>query len=90
MALTTWSATRVCKSDVIVAKNDLSADEVDTLNRPVLNHAGSISNDDMKVIAYDRCEVFEKNRRGAEALAADEDDLKILESIEKQAKRGKK
>ena len=33
MALTNWSSTRVRKHDVIVAKNYLSADEVDTLNR---------------------------------------------------------
>jgi len=36
MALTSWAATRVRKSDVIVAKNYLSADEVDTLNRLVV------------------------------------------------------
>jgi len=127
MALTTWNATRVRKSDVIVAKNYLSADEVDTLNRlvvifleqaelrvkerqdltlgywrqnvdrllafndrPVLSHAGSVSNEDMKVIAYDRYETFDRNRRRAEALAADEEDLKTLEAVEKQAKRGKK
>jgi hypothetical protein len=127
MALTTWSATRVRKSDVIIAKNYLSADEVDTLNRlvvifleqaelrvkerqpltldywrqnvdrllafndrPVLSHAGSISNDDMKLIAYDRYETFDQNRRGTEALAADEEDLKTLEAVEKQAKRGRK
>ncbi len=36
MALTTWSGSRVRKQDVIVAKNYLSADEVDTLNRLVV------------------------------------------------------
>lgn len=36
MALTTWSGSRVRKHDVIVAKNYLSADEVDTLNRLVV------------------------------------------------------
>ena len=36
MALTTWSGTRVRKHDVLVAKNYLTADEVDTLNRLVL------------------------------------------------------
>lgn len=36
MALTTWSGNRVRKQDVIVAKNYLSADEVDTLNRLVV------------------------------------------------------
>lgn len=33
MGLTTWEGSRVRKADVIVAKNYLSADEVDTLNR---------------------------------------------------------
>lgn len=36
MALTTWSGSRVRKHDVIVAKNYLSEDEVDTLNRLVV------------------------------------------------------
>jgi hypothetical protein len=36
MALTTWSGTRVRKHDVVVAKNYLTADEVDTLNRLVV------------------------------------------------------
>jgi len=36
MALTNWSGSRVRKQDVIVAKNYLSADEVDTLNRLVV------------------------------------------------------
>lgn len=36
MALTTWSGSRVHKHDVIVAKNYLSEDEVDTLNRLVV------------------------------------------------------
>ncbi len=36
MALTSWSGSRVRKHDVIIAKNYLSADEVDTLNRLVV------------------------------------------------------
>ena len=36
MALTSWSGSRVRKQDVIVAKNYLTADEVDTLNRLVV------------------------------------------------------
>jgi hypothetical protein len=36
MALTTWEGPRVRKADVIVAKNYLSADEIDTLNRLVV------------------------------------------------------
>lgn len=36
MALMAWSGSRVRKQDVIVAKNYLSADEIDTLNRLVV------------------------------------------------------
>ncbi|HAF44308.1 MAG TPA: hydroxyacid dehydrogenase [Gallionellaceae bacterium] len=36
MALTTWSGSRVRKQDVVVAKNYLNAEEVDTLNRLVV------------------------------------------------------
>lgn len=36
MALSTWSGSRVRKHDVIVAKNYLGADEIDTLNRLVV------------------------------------------------------
>lgn len=36
MALTTWSGSRVRKQDVIIAKNYLTADEIDILNRLVV------------------------------------------------------
>lgn len=36
MALTSWSGSRVRKQDVIIAKNYLAADEIDTLNRLVV------------------------------------------------------
>ncbi|GAB1483362.1 virulence RhuM family protein [Treponema sp.] len=36
MALTSWSGSRVRKQDVIVAKNYLNADEIDSLNRLVV------------------------------------------------------
>jgi len=36
MALTSWTGTRVRKQDVITAKNYLTADEIDTLNRLVV------------------------------------------------------
>lgn len=36
MALTTWQGSRVRKADVVVAKNYLNAEEVDTLNRLVV------------------------------------------------------
>lgn len=123
MALTTWSGSRVRKQDVIVAKNYLTADEVDTLNRlvvifleqaelrvkerkqltldywrqnvdrllefndrPVLQGAGRISADQAKGIAHERYDVFAARRRSAEALAADAEDMRLLESLEKQAK----
>jgi len=123
MALTTWSGSRVRKHDVIIAKNYLTADEVDTLNRlvvifleqaelrakerkdltlaywrenvdrllsfnerPVLNHSGSISAEQMKEIANERYETFDARRREAEALAADAEDLKALEEAEKKLK----
>ncbi len=124
MALTTWSGGRVRKHDVIIAKNYLSADEVDTLNRlvvifleqaelrakerkeltldywrqnvdrllefndrPVLKNPGSISAERMKVIAQKRYETFDTHRRNAEAVAAEAEDLKALEAIEKLAKQ---
>ena len=36
MALTSWKGARVRKADVIVAKNYLDSDEIDTLNRLVV------------------------------------------------------
>lgn len=124
MALMTWSGSRVRKQDVIVAKNYLTADEVDTLNRlvvifleqaelrvkerkeltldywrqnvdrllafndrPVLAHNGSISAGQMKSIAHVRFDTFDAHRRSAEALAADAEDLKSLEAVEKRVKR---
>ena len=124
MALTTWSGSRVRKHDVIVAKNYLNADEVDTLNRlvfifletaelralerkqltldywrqnvdrllefserPVLRNAGSVSAEQMKSIAQERYEAFDANRRNAEAVAADAEDIRMLEEIEKTSKK---
>ena len=123
MALTAWSGSRVRKHDVIVAKNYLSVDEVDTLNRlvvvfletaelrakdrqqltldywrqnvdrllafserPVLQNAGSISAEQAKAVAHERYESFDTRRRQADAVAADAEDLRALEEIEKQAK----
>lgn len=120
MALTTWEGSRVRKADVVVAKNYLSSDEVDTLNRlvvifleqaelrakdrqqltldywrhnvdrllefndrPVLQGAGKVSAERMKQLAHER---FDAQRRSAEALAADAEDLKALEEIEKRGK----
>jgi hypothetical protein len=126
MGLTSWSGSRVRRHDVIVAKNYLTADEVDTLNRlvvifleqaelrvkerkqltldywrqnvdrllafnekAVLTHAGSVSREDMERIACERFEVFDANRRIAEARQADAEDLAELERIEKQLEHKK-
>ncbi|MEW5789570.1 MAG: virulence RhuM family protein [Pseudomonadota bacterium] len=124
MALTTWSGSRVRKQDILIAKNYLSADEVDTLNRlvvifleqaelrakqhknitldfwrssvdrmlssndqPLLDGPGSVSHEDMKTIATERYEDFDTKRRQQEAIAADAEDLKAIEDLEKDLKR---
>jgi hypothetical protein len=120
MALTSWSGSRVRKHDVVIAKNYLTADEVDTLNRlvvifleqaelrvkerkqltldfwrgnvdrllefnekAVLDHAGSVSHDEMQRIAWDRYDTFDEARRVAEARQADAEELEELAQIEK-------
>tara|TARA_R110001599_G_scaffold2279_2_gene12104 strand:- start:844 stop:1854 length:1011 start_codon:yes stop_codon:yes gene_type:complete len=128
MALTNWSGSRVRKQDVIVAKNYLTADEIDTLNRlvvifleqaelrvkkqkeltldfwrnnvdkmlafndqPILEGAGSVSRENMEKITRERYEVFDQQRRTAEAEAADAADLKEIEQLEQDLKyKGKK
>jgi len=126
MALTSWSGSRVRKQDVIIAKNYLTHDEVDTLNRlvvifleqaelrtkerkaltlnywrqnvdrllefnerPILDHTGKISAEEMKRIAHERYDTFDAHRRHAEALAADAEDIRELEEIEKEAEKKK-
>ncbi|WP_028241647.1 virulence RhuM family protein [Stutzerimonas azotifigens] len=128
MALNTWSGSRVRKQDVIVAKNYLTADEIDTLNRlvvifleqaelrvkqqkeltldfwrsnvdkmlafndqPILQGAGSVSRERMERLAHERYQAFDQNRREAERLQADADDLKEIEQLEHTLKdMGKK
>jgi hypothetical protein len=123
MALTAWQGTRVRKADVIVAKNYLHADEVDTLNRlvvifleqaelrvkerkdltlaywrqnvdrllefndkPVLQGNGNISHEKMKMMVHERYEAFDAERKRGQVLAADAEDLKVLERVEKRLK----
>lgn len=127
MALTGWKAGRVRKTDVIVAKNYLTADEVTQLNRiaamfldyaedrasqrqdlrmddwrqyvdrfvafnerPLLKDAGTVSHERMQQIVHERYAVFDAKRRKAEAVAADVEDIKALESVEKLARKGGK
>src|SRR5690554_5928667 len=123
MALTSWSGSRVRKQDVIIAKNYLSADEIDTLNRlvvlfleqaelrvkqqkeltldfwrnnvdrmlafndqAILEGAGSVSRESMEKVAREHYEVFDQQRRIAEAEAADAADLKEIEQLEQDLK----
>lgn len=123
MALTSWSGSRVRKHDVIIAKNYLNEDEIDTLNRlvvifleqaelrvkqqkeltldfwrnnidrmlafndqAILKDAGSVSREHMEKIARERYEVFDQQRRIAEAEAADAADLKEIEQLEQDLK----
>ena len=123
MGLTTWSGNRVRKQDVIVAKNYLTTDEVDTLNRlvvifleqaelrakqkqqltldywrnnvdrllefndyPILQGAGTRSAEQARAAAHERYDLFDTQRRQADALAADAEDLRMLEGLEKTMK----
>jgi len=56
--------------------------------RPVLDHAGKISNVDMKTIAKQRYDSFNDQRRIAEAKQADVEDLRELEEIVKWVEEG--
>ncbi len=121
MALTAWKAGSVRKTDVIVAKNYLNADEIDHLNRmvsaflefaelrtrqrkqlvmadwrqyvdnfiqfnesPLLKGVGRMSHDAMLKIVHGRYEEFDEQRRKAEAIEADNVDMKELEQAEKR------
>jgi len=124
MALTHWSGTRVRKQDILIAKNYLTEDEVDTLNRlvvifleqaelrvkqrndltldfwlshvdgmlefngqAVLRNAGSMSHEEMKRIAEERYRIFDRNRSLGEAAAADAEDLREIENLDKTLKK---
>lgn len=70
------------------------ADKLDAFlsfnERDVLTHAGRLRMDVAQKLAVERFEVFDANRRAAEALAADEADIAQLEEMEKAAKGRKK
>lgn len=52
--------------------------------RDLLTHAGKVSADVAEKLALERYEAFDSRRRLADRLAADADDLKALESLEKR------
>ena len=127
MGLTAWKGNIVRKQDIIVAKNYLNEDEMDTLNRlttifletaelrvkerkdltldywrqnvdaliafqgkEVLAGNGTVSNHDMEVQVKEVYAEFDAKRKHADALAADEEDLRLLDDLEKQVKEKKK
>jgi hypothetical protein len=58
--------------------------------RPLLKNAGSISSEQMQKIAHERHEQFHVKRKRDEALVADAEDIKELESLDKQNRKGGK
>ena len=121
MGLTTWKGSIVRKGDVIIAKNYLQNEEIDSLNRlvdifltsaeervkgrrdltldywrknvdslltfqekDILQGAGSITNYEAEETAKQVYDVFNTKRKQLEAQTADDDDLKMLEDLERR------
>ncbi len=121
MGLTTWKGSIVRKGDVIIAKNYLHNEEIDSLNRlvdifltsaeervkgrrdltldywrknvdnlltfqekDILQGTGSITNYEAEETAKQVYDVFNTKRKQMEAQAADADDLKMLEDLERR------
>ncbi|MFS8425511.1 virulence RhuM family protein [Xanthomonas campestris pv. incanae] len=55
--------------------------------RPLLKDASTVSHERMQQIAHERYAAFETKRRTAEALAADVEDIKALESLDIAARK---
>jgi len=120
MGLTTWKGSIVRKGDVIIAKNYLQSDEIDSLDRlvdifitsaeervkgrrdltldywrknvdslltfqekDILQGRGSVTNEEAEQLAKHIYDAFNAKRKQLEAQKADEDDLKMLEDLEK-------
>lgn len=68
------------------------ADKLDVFlefnEQEILTHAGKVKAEVAKKISEDRYEEFDNKRKKAEALAADEDDLKQLEEIVRKIENG--
>ncbi len=121
MGLTTWKGSVVRKGDVVIAKNYLQSEEIDSLNRlvdifltsaeervkghrdltldywrknvdslltfqekDILQGAGSMTNYEAEETAKQVYDVFNTKRKQLEARAADADDLKMLEDLERR------
>ena len=127
MSLTSWKGSLVRKQDVLIAKNYLSKDEIDTLNRLVvifletaelrvkdrmditmkfwtenvdkilefnnklvLNHKGSITNEQMKKELHEVYEKFDSKRKKYDTQLADQQDLEELKALENKIKNNDK
>jgi len=73
------------------------ADKLDAFlsfnEREVLTHPGKVSHDVAEKLALEHYSTFDMQRREAERIAADREDMKALEDMEKKLeskKRGKK
>ena len=121
MGLTTWKGSIVRKGDVIIAKNYLQNEEIESLNRlvdifltsaeervkgrrdltldywrknvdslltfqekDILQGAGSITNYQAELTAKQVYDVFNIQRKKMEAQTADDEDLKLLEELERR------
>ncbi len=121
MGLTTWKGSIVRKGDVIIAKNYLQNEEIESLNRlvdifltsaeervkgrrdltldywrknvdslltfqekDILQGAGSITNYQAELTAKQVYDVFNIQRKKLEAQTADDEDLKLLEELERR------
>lgn len=121
MGLTTWKGSIVRKGDVIIAKNYLHGEEIESLNRlvdifltsaeervkgrrdltldywrknvdslltfqekDILQGAGSITNYEAEETAKQVYDVFNARRKQLDAQAADAEDLKMLEDLERR------
>ena len=120
MGLTTWKGSIVRKGDVVIAKNYLQSDEIDSLNRlvdifltsaeervkgrrdltldywrknvesllsfqekDILQGRGAITNEEAEEIVRQRYDTFNARRKQLDAQAADAEDIKMLEDLEK-------
>jgi hypothetical protein len=68
-----------------------NVDKIIALNDKILlSHKGSISHAEMEKIVSEKYEIFDANRKIADAAQADVDDLAELKILEKQLKSKKK
>ena len=121
MGLTTWKGSIVRKGDVIIAKNYLQSDEIESLDRlvdifltsaeervkgrrdltldywrknvdslltfqekDILQGRGSISNEEAENVVRSIYDSFHTKRKQLEAQAADAEDIKLLEDLQKR------